>query len=97
MSIPAAVFKAECLRLMDEVARTGRPIVITKHGRPVAQLVPMPAEPVSLFGYMSDTMTIKGDVVAPTGEPWDEDPTEHEPLGPTARKISRARRAGLKK
>lgn len=32
MNIPAAVFKAECLKLMDEVARTGRPIVITKHG-----------------------------------------------------------------
>ena len=38
MSIPAAVFKAECLRLMDEVARTGQPVVITKHGKPVAQL-----------------------------------------------------------
>jgi len=62
MSIPAAVFKAECLRLMDEVARTGQPVVITKHGRPVAQLVPVPATPGSLFGYMRNTVTIKGDV-----------------------------------
>jgi len=97
MSIPAAVFKAECLKLMDEVARTGQPIVITKHGKPVAQLVPVPAEPESLFGYMSDTVTIKGDVVAPTGEPWNADSGEHDPLGPAARTKPRARRAGLKK
>jgi prevent-host-death family protein len=44
MDIPAAVFKAECLKLMDEVARTGQPVVITKHGKPVAQLVPIPAQ-----------------------------------------------------
>ena len=71
MKIPAAVFKAECLRLMDEVARTGEPVVITKHGRPVAQLVPIPAEPRSLFGYMKETLRITGDVVAPTGETWE--------------------------
>lgn len=70
MSIPAAVFKAECLKLMDEVARTGQPVVITKHGKPVAQLVPVPADPHSLFGYMKNTVTINGDVVAPTDEPW---------------------------
>jgi prevent-host-death family protein len=70
MRISAAVFKAECLKLMDEVARTGRPVVITKHGRPVAQLVPVPAAPRSLFGYMKDTVKIKGDIVAPTGEFW---------------------------
>ena len=97
MSIPAAVFKAECLKLMDEVARTGQPIVITKHGKPVAQLVPVPAEPESLFGYMSDTVTIKGDVVAPTGESWNADLGEQDPPGPAARTNSRVRRAGLKK
>ena len=43
MTIPAAVFQAKCLKLMDEVARTGRPVVITKRGRPAAQLAPVPA------------------------------------------------------
>lgn len=97
MSIPAAVFKAECLRLMDEVARTGQPIVITKHGKPVAQLVPVPTEPESMFGYMSNTVTIKGDLVAPTAESWDADSGEHDPLKPAAGKNSRGRRASLKK
>ena len=70
MDIPAAVFKAECLKLMDQVAKTREPIVITKHGRPVAQLAPMPPAIRSLFGYMKDTVTIKGDIIAPGEEAW---------------------------
>jgi prevent-host-death family protein len=97
MSIPAAVFKAECLKLMDEVARTGQPIVITKHGKPVAQLVPVPAEPKSLFGYMRNSVTIKGDVVAPTDESWSADSGEEGRLFAAVRKKPRARRVGSKK
>ena len=70
MNIPAAVFKAECLKLMDEVARTGQPIVITKHGKPIAQLTPMPTQSESLFGYMKDTLVIKGDIVGAVHEEW---------------------------
>lgn len=90
MSIPAAVFEAECLQLMDKVARTGQPVVITKHGRPVAQLVPVPAEPGSLFGYMRNTVTIEGDVVAPTGESWSAVPGDSRPRScPAGRKGTR--------
>ncbi len=39
-TMPASEFKAKCLALMDEVARTGEPVVITKNGKPVAQLGP---------------------------------------------------------
>ena len=70
MEIPAAQFKAECLRLMDQVEKTRKPIIITKHGRPVAQLVPVPSEARSFFGYMKGTVKIEGDIVAPTGEEW---------------------------
>ena len=97
MSIPAAVFKAECLRLMDEVARTGQPVVITKHGKPVAQLVPVPAAPRSLFGYMRNTVTIKGDIVASTGESWSADSGEGDPLVTAVTGKLRRRRAGVKK
>ncbi|HEY4921857.1 MAG TPA: type II toxin-antitoxin system Phd/YefM family antitoxin [Xanthobacteraceae bacterium] len=38
--IKASEFKARCLALMDEVARTGEAIVITKNGKPIAELVP---------------------------------------------------------
>jgi prevent-host-death family protein len=43
--IAAADFKANCLRLMEEVARERRPITITKRGKPVAKLVPAEQEP----------------------------------------------------
>jgi prevent-host-death family protein len=40
MRINASTFKARCLRLLDEVSRTGEELVILKRGRPVARLVP---------------------------------------------------------
>lgn len=70
MQIPAAQFKAECLKLMDLVAKTREPIVITKHGRPVAQLAAVAAEPDSLFGYMKDSLRITGDAMAPLDAEW---------------------------
>jgi prevent-host-death family protein len=65
MEIPAGEFKAKCLQLMDRVARSREPIVITKRGKPVAKLVP-PDEPeprAPLFGYMAGTAEIRGDIV----------------------------------
>ena len=43
-TMAATEFRARCYRLMDEVAETGREIVITKRGRPVARLVPFRSE-----------------------------------------------------
>jgi prevent-host-death family protein len=90
MSIPAAVFKAECLQLMDEVARTGRPVIITKHGKPVAQLVPIPVQPESQFGYMKDTVKIRKDVMAPIDVTWNalssDDGHLHSETGKTMRR-----------
>jgi prevent-host-death family protein len=63
--IAAASFKADCLRLMDEVARQRRPIVITKRGKPVAKLVPIDEEPIDIFGRMAGTVKICGDIVGP--------------------------------
>lgn len=70
MDISAAQFKAECLKLMDEVEKTRQPIIITKHGRPVAQLAPIPADTDSLFGYMKGTLRINDDVMAPLDIKW---------------------------
>jgi prevent-host-death family protein len=97
MDVPAAVFKAECLKLMDEVARTGQPVVITKHGKPVAQLVPIPAQSSTLFGYMRNTVKIKGDVIAPIDEEWSALSGDENHLFAVAPKKSRARRGTSKK
>jgi prevent-host-death family protein len=63
--VSAAQFKANCLRLMDEVAQQRRPITITKRGKPVAKLVPVEGEPIDLFGYMAGTAKICGDIISP--------------------------------
>jgi prevent-host-death family protein len=56
-TVPAAEFKATCLELMDRVRETGAEYVVTKHGRPVAMLVPYDrtAQPV-LFGALKGTV-----------------------------------------
>jgi prevent-host-death family protein len=64
--VAAAEFKANCLRLIDEVAQQRQPIIITKRGKPVAKLMPVEEEgPVDLFGYMAGTAKICGDIVSP--------------------------------
>jgi len=70
VDISAARFKAECLKLMDEVEKTRQPITITTHGRPVAQLAPIPDDTGSLFGYMKGTVRVDDDVMAPLDIEW---------------------------
>ena len=63
--IPAAEFKTNCLRLMDDVAKRRVPIIITKRGKPVAKLVPLNEEPIDIFGRMAGTIRICGDIISP--------------------------------
>lgn len=69
-TIAAGKFKAQCLAILDRVARTREPIVVTKRGRPVAKVIPPDPPPApSLRG----SVTYLGDIVAPTGERWEAD------------------------
>jgi prevent-host-death family protein len=72
-SIPAGVFKAKCLAIMDEVQAKSQSVIITKHGKPVAKLVPISEEPDDLFGFMKGKMEIVGDIVSPvlSEDEWD--------------------------
>jgi prevent-host-death family protein len=69
--IAAGRFKAECLRIMDEVNSTRQPVTITKKGRPVAKLVPTDATPKDIFGCMKGRIEIVGDIMAPLVDPED--------------------------
>ncbi len=66
-SIPAGKFKAQCLAILDRVAEMGEKVVITKRGKPVAQLGPIEQSTPSLRG----SVRYHGDVVASLGEKWD--------------------------
>ena len=69
--IKASEFKAKCLALMDEVERTGEPVVITKKGKPVAELGPhRPSRPKAL-GLLKDSLFITGDIISPIDVEWD--------------------------
>lgn len=63
--IRASLFKARCLRLMEEVQSTGEPVVVTKHGKPVVKVVPADVPPGDLFGFMAGEFSIVGDIESP--------------------------------
>lgn len=65
-TVPAGEFKARCLALLDEVAETGRPVLVTKRGKPVARLVPVEAPPGLLHSVRKER-----DLVSPIEEKWD--------------------------
>lgn len=71
--MPAGEFKAKCLQLMDDVNHLHQEVIITKHGKPVARLVPYQEQAPSLFGYLQGSLEIVGDIVAPLNEPWNAD------------------------
>jgi len=74
MEIAAGQFKAQCLKLMDQVQQTKEEVVITKYGVPVARLVPIESEPSkSIIGWMEGSVRITGDIVAPLDESWEAD------------------------
>ena len=71
--IGAGEFKTHCLKLIDRVNQTKKPITITKHGKPMAQLTPLEDETYSLFGCLKDTVEIKEDIIEGIGEDWEAD------------------------
>jgi prevent-host-death family protein len=71
--VPATEFKAHCLELMEYVRETGREVLVTKHGKPVARLVPVPAPTQRGFGCMRGTVLWYGDIVSPVGDRWGEE------------------------
>ena len=64
-TMAAGEFKAKCLAIMDEVSQSGEPVLITKHGRAVAKLVPAGNQAEDIFGYMAGKVKVVGDIVEP--------------------------------
>jgi len=64
--VPISEFKAKCLGLIDEVSKTRQPLRITRHGRPVAEVIPAgPERKRKFLGDMAGTVEFLGDVVSP--------------------------------
>lgn len=73
--IAISKFKATCLGVLQRVRRTRQPILITKFGEPVAEIIPPPPEGSSgaWLGALASTGQIRGDIVSPAGaeEDWE--------------------------
>ena len=66
-TIPISQFKARCLAILAEVKRSGRSIVVTRFGVPVAEVVPPPGpvRPQKWLGSLEGSAEIVGDIVSP--------------------------------
>ena len=77
-TMAAGEFKAKCLAVMAEVNSTGKPVLVTKRGKPLARVMPLgevigEEKPESIFGFMRGMGTITGDIVSSefTDEEWE--------------------------
>ena len=64
-------FKAHALRILGQVAKTKESVVVTKRGKPLAEVVPISTgEPAP--GKLSEALVFEKDIVSPLGEDmWD--------------------------
>jgi antitoxin (DNA-binding transcriptional repressor) of toxin-antitoxin stability system len=67
-TIGAAKFKESCLALLDDLTPEG--LIITKHGKPVARLLPVDQEGAERIGSLKDKIEIRGDLES-TGVVWE--------------------------
>ena len=65
--IAASKFKEKCLDILDHLAPGG--LVVTKHGKPVARVIPAGTDCAELIGSMKGKIGIRGDILS-TGVKW---------------------------
>ena len=70
----AGSFKTNCLAVMDEVQARHETVVITKHGKPVAKLVPVNTDTDEIYDFLAGNGVVNGDIVSPAVSPdeWGE-------------------------
>ena len=66
-------FKAKCLSLLDQVQKTKKPILVTRFGKPIAEVIPASPKAVAgdWIGSMKGTFEILGDIVSPADDEQD--------------------------
>lgn len=69
-TIGAAKFKEQCLALLDRLDIEG--LVVTKHGKPVARVIPYDQQCADLIGSLREKIKVRGDILT-TGARWDAD------------------------
>ena len=69
-TITISKFKATCLAVLRKVKRTGQPVLVTRFGEPIAEIVPptVPSRRRDWLGSLAGTATIVGDIVSPASD-----------------------------
>ena len=67
--VAAGYFKTNCLAIMDEVQAKRETVIVTKHGKPVAKLVPVDSGKDDIYNFLAGKGAITGDVVSPALSP----------------------------
>jgi prevent-host-death family protein len=70
-TVPATEFKIHCLALLEQVNQSREPLVVTKHGRPVVQVVPYVAADEGEANPLKGSVVFEGDIVSPLDVPWE--------------------------
>jgi prevent-host-death family protein len=65
--IAISEFKAKCLAILERVEKTQEPVRITRHGKPIAQVIPAAAvmDRAAFMGSLRGTVEILGDIISP--------------------------------
>ena len=69
-TIAAAKFKEQCLELLDQLDAEG--LVVTRHGKPVARVIPYHQQSAGLIGSLRHKIKVRGNILT-TGVPWNPD------------------------
>jgi prevent-host-death family protein len=67
----ASAFNANCLAVIDEVHAKHQTVLITKHGKPVAKLIPVNRDAGEIYNFLAGKGVVTGDVVSPVISPED--------------------------
>jgi prevent-host-death family protein len=75
VEVSASDLKNSWHHYLEQVAQGRQEVVVTRYGKPIAKLSPVESahEEGGLFGWMSGTVTVHGDIVAPLEETWEVD------------------------
>jgi prevent-host-death family protein len=65
-SLSVSEFKATCLAVLEDISRQKKRIVITKRGKPIAEVIPFETDQKDV--PLKDTVTYMGDIVTPVAE-----------------------------
>ena len=81
-TIAASEFRANCLKLMDEVQASGKPIIVTKHGAEVVRIEPCRPQLRAPFGRYKHLFRHVGDIESPLDVEWEAESDPDRVLDP---------------